>query len=472
MNYSKLIEKINDVAEHEIIDTSSKIFQIRDLHTIALNSKELTDDEKALIEEDVLHHLNQLIGITETSKEGGTVYKELPISYGEIASASIKSIKGVDHFWGDFKGSFAQWYCQKYLPTFHPMPYPEIQYPCLTACTLMNPNAVLIDEEGTWVNKLPFIYLLGIRGSGKSEYAKQMVKFFPKNSRIMTDVSFTGASMRESLDPVCSTGKPAILLYDNLQPQETVRSLGRLYTIFLQNEKEYCVTRISKHADDDGDGAFEFYCSKIVTSIFDMEYDTDPKSQEMLRRFIIFCFERALQTENHKAYNWSQFEEHYYALWTDIDNLKENYFPILHELEMMSPKLVPSIDAAMWDLVKLPIATGVYSGLWQSVWDGINAFALHLNSLPKMKSAVKDLLAQIVDQFVNQYYPGYVLNNKDNFPDLDVDLIEMEKLQAYIQQHQIPFSGRDKKDVIPRLLSEYGYTSKFRGNKTIYVRGE
>lgn len=478
--YQRMIEvmiddiqfEIDELANSELFNTDSKVSLLTNIKKRIYGSEELNDDQRLLLEGKIEDLLISLIGIKAASNNNdANKYKELPSDYGDISSALIKSVKGVEKFNPDSK-PFAKWMIDTYLPLFHPMPKPEIQYPVLTAVSLVNPNAVLKNETGKWINKLIYMYFLGLRGSGKSTLAEQLIKLYPEHLRKWTDVSWTGAYLREELSPMCRKNKPCIMVYDNMHPAESFRALGRQYNIFLQNEKSKCVTGISSRGDDEGESEFFFYCSKIVTSIFDLEHDTDPKSGEMLRRFITFCFEKSAPDESYSAYNWCEFEENYYSIWSNTEALKESYFPLLHELEMLSPKNVQGIDAAYWDLIKMPIATGTHLNIWSSVWEGIAAFRDYFSVLPALKkTAVKDLLSQAINKFVTIYYPSWILSNGDLHEELDIDNIEMNQLEQYIREYGIPVSSRDKKEIIPRLMSEYGYVANLNGKKMVFTRG-
>lgn len=465
-------EQINDTLESEVFDEHSKVSILANLKSQVNSSQELIDDEKLQIESLIESHLIVLLRdqLGNIQANNGVQAKELPSDYGDLASSSIKSKKGVTMF-NTAGQPFGQWFCKTYLPKFHPMPSPEIQYPILTSVALMNPNAVLINEDKEWINKIPFILFLGLRGSGKSMLARQILKLYPKHLRVQTDVSYTGASIRDDLNPVCKRNKPAIMLYDNLHPAESFRALGRHYNLFLQNEKAHCVSKISCGGEDTTESEFHFYCSKIVTTIFDLEYDKDPKSLEILRRFLVFCCERAFPDESFSGYSWSEFEEEFYKIWTNTEVISDIYFPCLLELESMSPKHAKGIDPAMWDLIKMPIATGVMLGIWQNEWEAISAFANYFSVLPVLKkTAVKDLLAQCIQLFISSYYPSWIEMNSAIYPDLSVDVIKAQHLYDYVQGYGIAVRDKERKEIIPQLLSDYGYSSKLSSKELLYVK--
>lgn len=466
------LEQVFEAVESPLYEDDIRISLLKSLKTQANEDNQLTDDEKLNAEQVIERFLIQILNRSYggDASNAGVAVRELPSDYGNIASASIKSKKGVSIFNPDGL-PFAIWFKDVYLPKFHPMPMGYLQYPILTATALINPNAVLQNEEGEWINKLVYGYFLGLRGSGKSTLARQILKLYPKHLRLETDVSFTGASMRDDLSPMCKRNKPAIMLYDNLNPAESYRALGRHYNLFLQNEKAHCISKISGGGENNEETEFHFYCMKLVTSIFDLEFDKDPKSGEILRRFLVFCFEKASPDESYSGYSWSEFEDHYYQIWTDTPKISEVYFPTLLELESMSPKHAKGIDPAMWDLIKMPIATGVMLDIWSNVWEAIGTFEHYFASLPTLKkTAVKDILSQCVHLYVTTYYPNWIESNQSLYPDLNADVIRSTHLYDYITSYGLRVNDKDKKEIIPQLLSDYGYSSKLSSKELLFTR--
>jgi hypothetical protein len=193
----------------------------------------------------------------------------------------------------------------------------------------------------------------------------------------------------------------------------------------------------------------------------------------MSRRLIVLCFQAATQLEAHYAYDWSEFEEEYYKLWTDYDALKEGYFPLLRELAQMSPTMTDLPDPSYWQILQMPIATGVYSGIWSNIWEAKQHFEEYYKMLPSMKkSSVKDLFSMLVEVYVQSHHPRLVkLNNRpDNPMQMDVNEISLATIKQWIQSNGVGVSQRDVRDTLPKLLSDYGYVSQKSDEGIIFVR--
>lgn len=438
----------------------------------------LNDDEKLHLERLIETHILNERGVSQGYSEDKNKIIRLPRSYGDSARSSIERIDGVKHF-NPSNLPHPIWYRDVYLKKFHPVPNPEVQHPIMTALAFLNCNAVLEDSDGEALNHLPVGYFVGVPGSGKTSFAKQISKNYPKDLRTLSLVGDTGTSIRDLLHQHFGDGDPGIFIYDNFNPSQNFKSLGRHYGLILSNIREDAKSSVSirgKKDDDDvtpEDGVYNTYCFKIMTSIFDLEKAQEQEAREILRRLITICFVPAFPEENIKGYNWKSLEEEYVKIWSDLKSLDEGYWQHLGDLMRVPPKSIDFPDPSFWEITQVPIAVGVHLGIWDSIWEGINHFSEYFRVLNDLKkNTVKDALVVFTEQFIEKYWVNLCRENKDNIAGIeyDVDKIYIKDLLKYLNDKDIKPTVNDKRDLIPRLLSEHGYTLDSSENSVCYVR--
>lgn len=461
---------LKEIENAKIFGDSEKDI-LESYRTTIKNDKDLIPDEHYDLEVAIETRLLELIG--ERKLEGkddeGEDILELPKNYNFLSEAKFRFACGIEKFNKD-NLPYPLFFRDVYLPKFHPMPYSEIQYPIVASLALINCNAVLMSGS-TALQTLPMVICLGLRGSGKTELAKAIMRHYNPKHRVFTTVADTGAGIRDQINEALGDGSTGVICLDNFNPSKSIQALGRNYAILICDRKGESTIRISNRGNEEEENAFEIYGLKILTTIFDLDSDSHEESKEILRRSITLCFKGASPEEPLYAYSWERMQIEYYRLWTNYDAMRTNYFPILQELAQLSPKLVSIPDPAYWQMIQLPIATGVYTGIWDNIFDGINAFSEYYAKLPEMKkSSVKDLFTSVIDQYVNFYYPKHCdANNKNGIIEMDVNRIDLKELREYINKQGLSVSQKDMREQIPKTLSTYGYVA-LKNQPTIFVR--
>lgn len=426
----------------------------------ALNDDhEIEADDRLEVEQFIEDKYQQLTKPKEGEDQSDGTVRALPVDY-RFCCDKLQIDKGVETF-NKEKKPYAKWLKDYYFPNFHPMPYGELQYPILTIMSLINCNAGLT-IDGEEINKYPIPLSLGLRGTGKSYCINQVMKHYPRRQRLWTLPSWTGAAIRDAMHEKFCNGQPGICVFDNFNPSVSINRLGHHYSMILANGKDQAISKVStKGSNEDEIGEYRTHCFKWITTIFDLEQAMQDECKEILRRCITLIHGAITPNESAIAFDWREMEDEYFKIWSDVNSLKQTYFPTLVDLVKMSPRSIRFPDPSYWEICQIPIALGVHLGIWGNIYDGINHFQDYFDELPKMKqSSVKDLFVTIIDQFMVRYYPSFVKANPDDY---SLDEIPMDVIKNYIQRHGLSVSTRDIRENIPKLLSEYGYVASTDG---------
>lgn len=363
------------------------------------------------------------------------------------------------------------WYRDIYLPRFHPMPQPDIQYPLVTVLSLINSKAVLNDYT-----KLCHPYFLGSRGSGKSNLADQFKQHYDPAYSIEIRPNWTGTSIRDELDSRFGDGEPAIAIFDNFNPDQSLARLASHYDLILANDKKSSISRISAKTSDVVKSEYITYCYKVFTSVFDLDSCTAIEAREIGRRCITLLFQTSEPEDSKEAYSWEGMQHEYNKIWgyNALPSLNNIYCKTLHELNSIKPSKLP-IKGSNWELCKVPIAVGVYTGIFKDIQHGISHFKDYFDWFPTAKSSsVKDSLALAVQEYITIEHPRKVAEDKYMSqyvaPKYSADKIDMADIKKYIEE--ITGHSVQKRDqtVISTILGDYNFTMRIIGKGISYIR--
>lgn len=363
------------------------------------------------------------------------------------------------------------WYRDIYLPKFHPMPYPEIQYPIITVLSLLNCKAILNDYT-----KLPIPYFLGMQGSGKSHLANQIRNHYEPQYSVEVRPNFTGTSIRDLLDAKFSSGEPCLAVFDNFNVDLSLARLGVHYDLVLANDKKSSISRISSKGGDNIQSEYDTYCYKIFTSVIDLYSSSSPESREIARRCLILLFLPNEPDDSTDAYNWDGMKQEYNKLWghSAIDKLNIIYAKALYEINSLKPKTVP-IKGSNWELCKLPIAVGVYTGIFKDIRQGIQHFQDYYDWFPTAKSSsTKDLLALSVQQYLTIEHPRLCEEDKIisvyTVPKYFYNKIVYTDIKKYVERIAGYSIRKTDQSTISQILGEYGFTLIVSGYDVYYIK--
>ncbi|WP_138500973.1 hypothetical protein [Nostoc sp. PA-18-2419] len=304
----------------------------------------------------------------------------------------------------DVAKKYGTWLLEKYLPTFHPMPNQEHQHPIAVCLMLLNCKAVLSQKQC-----IPIPYFLGMNGSGKTELAKAIGQHYPKTLYIEFRPNNTGAAIRDTLDNYFGNGEPGFALFDNLNPRTALDRWGSHYDSFLANCEESAYSRISTNGNDSGSAKslFKTYCYKAFTSVWGLEDQSAGEFGEIARRCIVLRFQQSKPFDTRTIYDWEGQQRIFQRIWGEefVAHHRKDYGKLLGQLARLKPNEVP-IDGKVWIICQVPIAVGVYCGVFANINEGIAHFARHFEYLKKGgSSAVGSALSIVLSKYVKEDLP-------------------------------------------------------------------
>jgi hypothetical protein len=155
---------------------------------------------------------------------------------------------------------------------------------------------------------------------------------------------------------------------------------------------------------------------------------------EIARRCIVLRFQQSKPFDTRTIYDWDGQQRVFQRIWGEefVAHHRRDYGKLLGQLARLKPNEVP-IDGKVWVICQVPIAVGVYCGIFQNINEGIALFARHFEYLKKgggntVGSALSIVLAKYVkedlprlaeESVVNPFaskkggIPGMVITQKD-----------------------------------------------------------
>ncbi|MEJ1930342.1 hypothetical protein WDZ92_08665 [Nostoc sp. NIES-2111] len=354
---------------------------------------------------------------------------------------------------------YAEWLLERYLPVFHPMPNKEIQYPIGVCMMLLNCNAVLSAKQA-----IPHLYCLGRNGSGKSEFTKSICQHYPRNLWIEIRPGNTGASVRDSLDLCFGYGEAGVAMFDNFHPRMSLQKLDAHYDIILANNRESAISRISGQSRDDGKSEYRTYCYKLFSSIFDPNLYSEEMG-EISRRLLVLKFQTASPEDTRYIYDWEGMQRIFQRIWGDenIDNVHNTYAKILAKIARIKPKDIPDIlGGKMWSIYQVPIAVGVFCGVFQSIQHGIEHFVKYVQWVNgDTKGAVGSALSIVLSRYIKEEMPKLQKEAENPysamFGKFDSSKLTQKELCDYLQQSTGYAVSKRELDELITLMSNFGY---------------
>jgi hypothetical protein len=440
----------------------------------------LNDDEKLSIET-YARSLQVIPSPVEPHAEGKPAEQRedkslFPRDYGFGADDDTED--GLKHFGFDETCSevartYATWLISTYLPTFHPMPNQAHQHKLAAIFCLLNCRAVLSKKQ-----HIPLPYFLGRNGSGKTELGRTIDQHYPRHLRIEIRPNNTGASIRDSLDMLFGhTTEPCFALFDNLNAHTVIDRLGVHYDLILATNQETSISRVSRQSNDQGKSEYRTYCYKVVTSIFDMQMQGAEEFGEMHRRCITLKFQQAKCSDSREAYNWDGMQRVYQRVWGEenLKDIQEVYGKSLRSLSRIKPTSVP-IEGKYWIYCQVPIAVGVYCGIFADVKEGIQYFSDHFAWLKASKgNVVGSVLGIVLTKYIKEELPALELASKGNrfIPRdrwISADRISQEQLIAHLaEKSSFAVSKTDMNELI-LIMNNFGYNYERFGSAMGFVK--
>ncbi|MCW5315623.1 hypothetical protein GTQ43_17940 [Nostoc sp. KVJ3] len=438
--------------------------------------KELTDDEKLLIESQVTQINIPLASNdnneSESSKKSERLFPKYDLDDDFKLPCGVKEF-GFDENCNDIARQYGRWLRDVYLPTFVQMPDSEHQYPIAVSLMLLNCQCVSSKKMD-----IPIPYFLGNRGSGKTELSKSIRQHYPDHLALQFMPADTGASICERLDNSFRGKEVSLSVFDNFNPSIFVVKAMDFYQVLLATNKEDSIRRKSAASNDEGKSEWETYCYKILTSVFDLASEGKVEFGEMYRRMLTLKFKNGTPMAKRIAYDWEAQQRIFQRIWgeAEMPNIKRIYAKALRDMVRLSPNEIPNeIPSEQWAYCIVPIAVGNYCGIWESVEDGIAHFARHFKYLKGDNSGVGSMLSKVLTKYIKEELPKVAASNRTNRYASEVSkLIDVEIPQDALKKElttRMGFDvGRRDMDEIIMLMANFGYTYERLGTAMGFVK--
>ncbi|MEH1821927.1 MAG: hypothetical protein V7L31_23080 [Nostoc sp.] len=367
---------------------------------------------------------------------------------------------------GNIAKEYGTWLKDVYLPTFVDMPDKEHQYPLAVCFMLLNCRAVLNKKQC-----LPIPYFLGNNGSGKTELSKSIAQHYPREHAVEFLSDTTGAHMRDKLDANFGTGEVGLAVFDNFNPSVFMNRAGNFYNIILANNEESAISRISGLSNDSHKDEFKTYSYKIINSIFDLSSEAQREFSEIERRTIQLRFKEGKAKATRIIYDWEAQERIFQRIWGEenMSTIKATYGKALGTLARLNPNNVP-IPAKRWVICQVPIAVGVYCGIFKDIEEGIAHFARHFEYLKRSGgSSIGSAMSIVLQKYIKEVLPE-IANNPFAPKNINSNSIPQDTLKEYLKsQTGYDVSQNQFNDII-MLMANFGYNYQRIGTVMGFVK--
>lgn len=384
---------------------------------------------------------------------------------------------------------FGEWLRYEYLPNFHTLTFTDIQAPIAACVMLLNPSLYLTNTSGDSLTPLPNIICLGSPSSGKTTWARQLLKFHDRRYAIENRTSTNIAliehinklnNMRSSFRTPCP-----IVLLDNLEKTDK-RDDFKVYEDLLKATiPSESVREISSRASsvvNGGSNSFNFYNYTIGTTILDIRplAQADDYYQQITSRTIWLMFKMNNSYKSLADYDWSGFAKVYASFWNDDDNI-HNYvnafddFPSTH-IDFGFP------DKRSYDISLMCMATGITWGVFTDTMDALSCFSEYWNSLDQIIDVIRDPYIELIRTYVNNIHPKKMKDQIDRLirqkkelgwdVSLDIeDTINKKDIEDYLKNVcGVRLTSSQWRVDVPILFRALGYTHDPQREGYIFVK--
>ena len=434
------------------------------------DDEELSDDEKLELEDTItscISEESETEGSEEDTKQTHRRKRVFPV-YRFTESCDLPDI--YDCLNPDSL-PYPQWLECVFFPSFVVMPKPELQNKIATVLALINCKAVLNSRM-----KLPIPYCLGRRGSGKSEFGYSVASQYLEGSYVEIRTADTGASIRNSLDAINLSGEPTLALFDNFNPTDgySLERMGPHYATILANCEEQSISRIVESQKEQRKGTYKTYSYKIFNSVYPLSSVDREEAKEIARRTITLSFEKSEPKERRSAYDYQGMKDGYLALWSDSEKVMKEYGPLLAKLARMK-NVKGFSDPSTWEILVVPLAVGVFSGVLTSIDEGIEIFSEQFKWIEGQESKHNhSKINMILTQFINERKSIADEANANPFKSDLADQVAFTRikekdLKGYISRVSGQNIPRHWEPEIAFFMADNGYSPKLKGEEIYYI---
>lgn len=305
-----------------------------------------------------------------------------------------------------------KWLRYYYIPNFHPsLKMMDIQAPIAACAMLLNASLYMRGERGQSLNPIPNIICLGNPGSGKTTWANQVLKMQAKDNTYHNRDS-TLISIIDTISEMNSRRKggftqpPPTVLLDNLDIKEQ-DDFARYRNLLIATTPTESIRSISKRSSEADQSEFNYYSYVLATTIMDIRprAETSQFYNQIVTRCIFLMFDSFNEGMGYmdiNKYDWDSFQSAYTELWND-NNTLEWYRELFDEFPESHHQWFH--NRRSYDISKMLIATGVVSGVFSDLIDGLESFSCYWQKLDSIVDVIRDPIVDMLRNYVSNIFP-------------------------------------------------------------------
>ncbi len=476
-----------DALKKAIVEIASNPHYLKDLLAQANNDPDLSLDDKALILIEITQKNNTLMGVSNEESsandpENKRPEREFPRYYFLDDALNQELDCGLQEFNRGQYECYATWLIEEFLPRFHPLPKPELQYPMIATFMLMNSMA------GSKNTKFPMLWIQGLAGVGKSELGKSFLMHYPESCAVEVRPSWTGASIRDALDARFGDGTPGLMLADNIWVKEFIERVGVFRDQILANCRKDATSAISNSsssAEARGKSVYHTHCLKVFTSVDDGKEGASSAFAEIARRlWVITCQDTGAKPPSKDLWSWSAAQEEYKKFWGHDakEKIQNEYAKIFARVSRTKADKI-HFPMKIWEMLLVPIATYEYIGLG-TAQEAMDVFQKHRDWIYTTDTANIDAVLQAIkgyfenrDKEIEEHLrreatspfaskPGWLDKRREEYE----NTIDPSHLRQFIERALEQKVTSQVFDKVVQIMTERKYLFRLKDGKGIFVK--
>lgn len=439
-------------------DDAEKLQEIQDEFVENFNDVEADKDEK----KELLKDLQSLIKQLEDSEDSADDDFAFDYDYSkfEIKITPLDSLNEQNQPYPLFLRDVI-------IPTFHPLPYPDLQNPILATICLINSSAIPPKSPKN-PKEVPLspVYIQGVSGSGKSQITHLISRHYPQNRATSVTGTNTGGDLIQKMTDVCyrsgSLQKGDLKLYPSVIFMENFYNTnldrwGHFATQLLATERSFAT------ASRQGQDARTFYTFllKVFTSVQPLQAVRE-QNVELLRRTIRLFTEPDVPKDSMNKYDWSVCKDEYAKLWQP-KNVEEYFFPILKDVVTKHDDET-IIKPSNYPPSQLIIAVGVFAGIWESLEEAEYHMSEYWKLVEKMENSSGKPYLQTFQESIDKYWREFKSQQALGASEWEADKIASETylitdtvLKEATEQHGNFYKKHEMSEALQHFMQSKGF---------------
>jgi hypothetical protein len=370
--------------------------------------------------------------------------------------------------------NIADW-IQEFLSVQFQIPYPDVQIPIIAAFTLMNSLAAPDDDC------YPRLWICGGSGSGKSRLSEFIEYFYGGRGKGRVAYYFgtqvTNAGIRNTIDEVGKKETATLFHWENVTPKDLISKLAEAYTVMLMNTRATANNGICIGTQDAGIQRFRLHTLWVLSST--SSWGNVGKEAEVKRRCITIRMEKADKSfYKLNNYSWKQAPFKHAALWTK-EKIEKEFYPLLIQCKKISMNDGFPFQGSEYDTYYLLLASGVFTGVWSTIEEGLKICLKHKNLNDSNKIEGKPLeviIESIIERRRRLHREALELWNDEPTLESSATRISLKHptcgLKAEIEEIRGTISQYDLDNRVQEIMNNLGYRYEvnMRTKEQFYIK--